>query len=424
MTHSPLLTEVPNTMSGLEADKIVFKPMSYEELSISIERLQRFNNPFRKFDRVYREILIKHLIFPKISLKNYYKFSFGAINFLVQLIWNESVKALNPDCSENYELNSYLFYEEIKEFSAKEILKRIVFSENISGFAKPANFESSDFICDENVLKDLFEQVGITFENKYSGIKNLDVFSKIYFTVKMTYPINIDGFLQLAKDKKDVSVNIKRLIWLNDQIKNKDLAFEKIYKLAETYRKDNHSRKPLKLLLLVEGATEEALLPLFSSVAGIDFEKAGIELIASGGKNQVARIYSEINNEVNLPIFIIMDADAQEVADEIKTYMRKQDRLYLISAGEFEDILPDKLICRAVNSHYGLTGSIKKDEININTRKTIALTDVWKQKGFGEFKKAEFAQIIAENIKTSADLSEEMQKIILNIKEMILKQNK
>ena len=78
--------------------------------------------------------------------------------------------------------------------------------------------------------------------------------------------------------------------------------------MAENYRNQNRSRKPLKLIVLVEGATEEVLLPLFSSVAGIDFEKTGIELVASGGKNQVARIYAEINLGVNLPIFIILES--------------------------------------------------------------------------------------------------------------------
>ena len=409
-------------MIGLEADKILFKPMSYEELSISLERLQRFNKPFKKFDRVHREILIKHLISPKISLKNYYKFSFGTVNFLVQLIWNESVKALNPLYEENYELNTYLFYEEIKEFSAKEILKRIVFSESTTGFAKPANFAESEFVCEENVLKDVFEQAGITFENKFSTTENLDAFSKIYIESGMNYPININGFLQIAQANKNLSKNIKRLVWLNNQIKKHDLAndFEKIYELAETYRNTNCSKKPLKLLLLAEGATEEALLPLFSSVAGVDFDKTGIELVASGGKNQVARIYAEINQEVNIPIFIILDADAQQIADEINKIIRPQDRLYLISSGEFEDILPDNLICRAVNSHYGLVGNITKEDLSINSRKTDALSAIWKQKGFGEFKKAEFAQIIAENIKTSCDLSEEMQKIILNIQEILL----
>lgn len=420
--HIKYFLEIKNTMKVLEADKIVFKPMSYDELNISLERLQRFNNPFKRFDRVQREILIKHLIFPKISLKNYYEFSFGIRNFLAQLIWNESVRELNPDFKEIYYINLYLFYEEIKEFSAKEILKRIVFSENILGYTKPIDFSESDFISDQKVLKDIFEQSGINFENKYSNISSLDALSEIYIMLRMNYPLNIDGFLQLAEAKKNLSKNIKRLIWINKQIKKHDIALnklEKIYELAEIYRNNNYSKKPLKLLILAEGATEEILLPVFSSISGLNFDKNGIELVASGGKNQVARIYEEIKQETNLPIFIILDADAQEIAKEIKKNIRSQDRLYLISRGEFEDILTDELICRAVNSYYGLTGKIKREEINLHDSKINLLTNLWKQKGFGEFKKAEFAQLIAANIKTLADLSEEMKKIILTIQEMV-----
>lgn len=404
--------------------------MSYEELSISLERLQRFNNPFKKYDRVYREIIVKHIITPKISLKNFYKFSFGTINQLVQLIWNKSVQDLNPDCKENYNINPYLLYEEIKEFSAKEILKQIIFSGSIAGYAKPANFTESDFICDENVIKDIFEQNGINFENNFSDLDCIDAYSKIYMSVMTNFPLNIDGFLQIAERKKQVSANIKRLIWLNDQIKKHDLKFdsknkpchfEKLYELAEKYRNKNSAKKPLKLVLLVEGSTEEVLLPAFSSIAGVDFDKSGIEVIASGGKNQVARIYGKINRNTNLPVFIILDADAQEIADELKKDLREKDRIHLISKGEFEDILPDELICRAVNHYYGLTGKIKKEEININESKTDSLVNVWKQKGFGDFKKAEFAHIIADNIKSSVDLSEELQAIILNIKEMLQK---
>ncbi len=221
----------------------------------------------------------------------------------------------------------------------------------------------------------------------------------------------------------DTSKNIKRLIWINKQIKQSKLKydFEKIYKLAENYRHANCAKKPLRLILLVEGATEELLLPVFSSIAGIEFDKNGIEIIASGGKNQVAKIYSEIKQETNLPIFIILDSDAQEIADEIKKRIRVNDRLHLIFGGEFEDILPNKLICRAVNNFYGLTGEIKKDEINVNIRKTTLLSNIWKHKGFGDFKKAEFASIIAKNIKTADDLSDELRKIILNINEIIIK---
>ncbi len=401
--------------------EISFKPMSYDELSISLERLQRFNNPFRRHDRVCREILIKHLIVPKISLKNYHEFSFGEINSLAQFIWNQSVQMLNQDCAENYGINLYLLYEEMKEFYAGEILRKIIFSENISGYTKPANFAESDFIYNEAVIKNIFEENGINIKNDNYGL------AEIYISAGMNYPINIDGFLKIAETRENVSKNTKRLIWLNKQTKkaalninSKDLynELEKLYNLAENYRKNFSSGKPVKLLILVEGATEEILLPVFASVAGIEFDKNGIEVLASGGKNQVAKIYSEIREEVNLPVFIILDADAEEIAAEIKENIRPQDRLYVLSAGEFEDLLPDNLICRAVNSYYGHTGKIKQEEINTSCGKTHSLVEVWKQKGFGGFKKAEFARIIAENIKDSADLSEEMKKIILNIKEM------
>jgi len=413
---------VQNNLPGLEVDKIVFKPMSYEELLISLERLQRFNNPFKKYDRVYREILLKHLIVPKISLKNYYKFSFGTINRLAQLIWNQSVLMMNPESSCNHGINLYLLHEEIKEFSAAEILKKIIFSENITGYAKPADFSESDSICKENIFKDLFEQSGISFENEFFGIDRLDAYSKMYISMRMNHPFNIDGLLQLAETKTAVSKNIKRLVAVNNMINKTGLPdlTVNLPDFAEIYKNNNFLKRPLRLIILAEGSTEEILLPVFSGVAGINFDKTGIEVIASGGKNQVARIYAEISREINLPVFIILDEDAQEIADEIKKNIRIQDRLHVISGGEFEDILPDELICRAVNSHYGLTGKIIKDDISVHPGKTVSLTAIWKHKGFGEFKKTEFAGIIAEHIKTSADLSEEMQKIILNIKEMIL----
>lgn len=423
--HSQSFIEIQTGMSGLNEGRIVFKPMTYEELRISFERLQRFNNPYKKFERVYRDILFKHLIFPKLSLKTYSELNLGTIKYLVQLIWNKSVIGIKPDCNENNLINRYLLYEELKERSAKEILKKFIFSANISGFTKPANFCDSEFISDENILRNIFEQNGINFDDKFEDLSSPDALSGIYIVLGMNYPLNTDGFLQIAEARNENSVNIRRLILINKLIKNDETLSsspklweiqKKIYEAAEIYRNDYGLKKPLKLVILAEGATEEILLPVFSSVAGVNFDKNGIEIIDSGGKNHVARIYSEIRNELNIPVLIILDSDAHEVADSIRKELRPQDGLYLISEGEFEDILPDKLICKAVNSYYGLAGRIEMSEINTRRRKTAVLTEVWRQKGFGDFKKAEFARIIALHVTSSDDLSEEMQKIISRIK--------
>jgi len=401
--------------------------MTYEELSISLERLQRFGGFFKKYDRVYKEILIKHLICPKISLKTYHDYSFGEILYYVQQVWNQSVQLLAESEQNNIGINLYFLYEETKEFYAEENLKKIIFSEYISGYTNPANFAEYDFESKKNIIVNIFE------ENKIK-IKNIcNTPEEIYISAMMNFPLDIDGFLKAAELKNNISQNIKRLIWLNNKIKNENISYtgdkifeklENLYQEAENYRKTYSAGKPIKLIILVEGATEEILLPVFSAAANINFAQNGVEIIPSGGKNQVARIYEEIKEELALPVFIILDSDAEKIAEDIKSDLRASDRLYVLSSGEFEDILPDDLICRAVNSFYGLTGSICSEEICSAERKTHTLCELWKLKGFGGFKKAEFARIIAANVKNNNDFSDEMQNIILNIREMLDSANK
>ena len=47
----------------------------------------------------------------------------------------------------------------------------------------------------------------------------------------------------------------------------------------------------LKAILfgIVEGITEEILLPVFSKLLGYDFYAHGIQIIPAGGKNQVVK---------------------------------------------------------------------------------------------------------------------------------------
>jgi hypothetical protein len=386
-------------MTFFEPDKIVFKPLSYQELCISLERMLRFNNPVKKYDRVYREILIKHLFFPKISLKIYHEYTFEQINFLVQVIWNESVKKLKPEVSQSNLLNLYLLFEETKAFSAKEMIKKMVSSQNF--------YDEKAFL---KIKNDDFSQY----------LENLDEYSKAYIESKMIFPINISGFLEIAKEQNGMSKNIQRICWLDNEIKNSNhINLEEFYIVAERHRKDSFAQKPIRLVIIAEGVTEEILLPVFASTAGFDFDQNGVQVIASGGKNQAAKKYREIYEEINLPIFIILDADAKEVADEIQNIILPKDKLYLISGGEFEDIIPDELVCRSVNSYYKNIGAIKKEDIYVCERKASTLADLWKEKGFGEFKKAEFAHIVSENIKTTSDLSKEMVQIISEIRNII-----
>ena len=69
-----------------------------------------------------------------------------------------------------------------------------------------------------------------------------------------------------------------------------------------------------------------------------DFDKNGIKLIGAGGKNQVAKLYCNLKNDLKIPIFILLDADAKTTAEQIKPILRESDKIYVIKHGEFEDI--------------------------------------------------------------------------------------
>lgn len=177
--------------------------------------------------------------------------------------------------------------------------------------------------------------------------------------------------------------------------------------------------KKIKLIVLVEGVTEKILLPAFSKASGFDFAVKGIELISSGGKNRIIRLYRELSQETQVPIFMIFDSDAATLIDENIDIFRKQDEIFIINGGEFEDILTDKLILTALNDHYRLTGKIELFEISKKPNKARVLADLYKLKGFGDFKKAEFAAILSNYIKDESDLSFELKTLFIALKSAI-----
>ena len=173
---------------------------------------------------------------------------------------------------------------------------------------------------------------------------------------------------------------------------------------------------PIREVVLVEGITEEILLPAFSKFLGFDFYEKGIHIIPAGGKNQVVKLYYELAEELKIPIFVLLDRDAEENIKQITPKLRKQDRIHLVSCGEFEDMLPKNLIVKTVNSHFKNFLEINIEEIINNEYSTVeVLEELFKQKGLHEFKKAEFAKLVKDNIFEKDDVSEEIIKIIKEI---------
>ena len=133
---------------------------------------------------------------------------------------------------------------------------------------------------------------------------------------------------------------------------------------------------------------------------------------------KVAKLYCNLKNELNIPIFILLDADAKTTAEQIKPILRQIDRICLIKHGEFEDIFSLNIIKRAINTRFKNICECTVDDFKQNQPMTKTLTEFFRTHELGDFQKAEFAKELANTIKYPSDLTDEILEIIEAIKEL------
>ena len=150
-------------------------------------------------------------------------------------------------------------------------------------------------------------------------------------------------------------------------------------------------------------------MPKLAWLLGYDFDKAGIWILGAGGKNQVVKAYYKLAEELKIPIFILLDNDAQENIEQIKPKLRAKDKIHLISSGEFEDLLPKSLILKTINSEFQNFVTITEDDFSNELSAVENLVEIFRIKGLHEFKKADFAQKVAENLFDESDISDEIK---------------
>lgn len=213
--------------------------------------------------------------------------------------------------------------------------------------------------------------------------------------------INYDLAITLIQEENSP----KNLIWLKSLINN------------ESIREEKSIRFPIEKVVITEGITEEILLPVFAEHLGLNFDKNGIQVISAGGKNQVVKLVYTLANQLKLPMFILLDNDAKENYEQILPKLREFDKIYLLSHGEFEDILPKELIIKTLNDYFKNLNIIEDNEFE-DERMVKNLEEIFKKKGFHEFKKAEFAQLVKNHISSEEDLSDEIKLIIEELRKL------
>ncbi len=285
-----------------------------------------------------------------------------------------------------------------------------VFSDIIlSSLTEPRLKKSEIFDMKFSLIRDIATEIfNGSLDEKNTDLsinEQLKIYENSVFNLNSNTKELLDNKLNYKSAIKliDKNTDVLNLLWLKNLSGNTD-----IIKL----RQQSGFLYPIEKVVIAEGITEEILLPVFSEKCGYDFNKNGVKIIAAGGKNQVVKLYYKLSEELKLPIFVLLDKDAESNEELINTKLRKQDEVYLLESGEFEDLLPKKLIIKTVNSEFKNFVKIGTEDLDTGLSTVKTLEELFKEKCLHEFKKAEFAQRVKQQIKSPDDVSDELKKII------------
>lgn len=156
------------------------------------------------------------------------------------------------------------------------------------------------------------------------------------------------------------------------------------------------------LLVLVEGATEAILLPILALRLGIDLNAIGAMIIPAGGANQVAKKYAQLKEFVAIPIFCLLDRDAEQQRDMIASQLRRSDHLYILKEGEIEDLIRIDTLVPLINRYLASAQyaalslkPVQESDFEPGLARTTVLEKLWRQRNLGKFDKVGFAKFIA-----------------------------
>lgn len=91
-----------------------------------------------------------------------------------------------------------------------------------------------------------------------------------------------------------------------------------------------------------------------------------------------------------------------------------------MKCGEFENLLPNELIIKTLNYATKNISLAPIEGLEEYNSKVEFLEEFFKHRGLHEFKKAEFAELVKENISSLEDISEEIKEIIFEISNLSL----
>lgn len=269
--------------------------------------------------------------------------------------------------------------KQLEKLDDKQIIE---YTQKVWDYSLKNNF--NDIQVDYTINSTLY-----TLEEKYF---NLTPRSKNLLKSKLNF---LPLISELEEKYNDLPINLKRIC---------DIFYNRL------------AYQPIKKIILVEGITEDILLPQFAKLKEHNFDKEGYYIVVSGGKNQIVKQYTNWKRLLKLPIFILLDKDGTDVLPLIEKQLEKKDEVLILRSGEFEDLLCSKLIQKTLKKTYPeIIEHISQKDFDKTLSAVKNLEQYFKINGLGEFKKADFAHNVKENCTNISYLNSEINEILEKI---------
>ncbi len=300
--------------------------------------------------------------------------------------------------------------DKLTRFEPAFIRYKCVFDDIINKFSLEDKTKNLTLVEQMDIVKEIFNSSLKTSEfDPWVNNLLLSLEDKYFFSNEESYQylsIRLNIF-QMVNEIKIDKKTPKNVIWLKEITKNRNNI--------EKLRENKALGYPIEKIILCEGQTEFVLLDSIFKLFNIDLDKLGFMIIPAGGKNQVARKYYSMIEYTKLPFFVLLDKDAGATRELIEPKLRKNDRIYLIKSGEFEDLIPKNILLKTINYVHKNDENCCIEDFSAENSMVFNLNNIFRKYGFGEFKKARFAAWLKDYITNFCTKSDFLDSEILNI---------
>jgi len=175
-------------------------------------------------------------------------------------------------------------------------------------------------------------------------------------------------------------------------------------------------------LLLVEGTTEEDVIPEWARTLGIDLDELGISILSIRGAEKgkyCLKMWKEITRSAQIPLFILLDAHARDEAQElIEQGLIDRDRCVVLNVTSIEENYPKKYVLKAIKEEWG----IQMSSSELENTKAETIKNALEEKGMklnGNWWKPVLGRRVAKMMKVS-EIPDETRRLIERVKLVLI----